>query len=89
MLSHDLSDLLSRELFPDSALKTLGTVDKLTVQIAKNGFSSVRKKTQPYRAKARLFDDAIGKPGKQDVQINYIQVLTLWGAPGPRRGCRL
>ena len=44
MLSHDLSDLLSRELFPDSALKTLGTVDKLTVQIAKNGFSSVRKK---------------------------------------------
>ena len=44
MLSHDLSDLLSRELFPDSALKTLGTVDKSTVQIAKNGFSSARKK---------------------------------------------
>ena len=45
----------------------LGAVTKLTIQIALDGFLRSRKKTQPYRGTARLSDDEIGKPDKQDV----------------------
>ena len=45
----------------------LGAVTKLTIQIALDGFLRSRKKTQPYRGTARLSDEEIGKPDKQDV----------------------
>ena len=48
----------------------LGTVGKLIEQFAQNAFLSAKKKTQAMRASARLFDAAIGKAGKQIVQVN-------------------
>ena len=45
----------------------LGAVTKLTIQIALDGFVRSRKKTQPYRGTARLSDEEIEKPDKQDV----------------------
>ena len=49
------------------ACRVLGAVTKLTIQIALDGFLRSRKKTQPYRGTARLSDEEIGKPDKQDV----------------------
>ena len=42
-----------------------------------NIFSSARKKTQAMRASLRLFDEAIEKIGKQDVQVINAQFLSI------------
>ena len=59
--------IASRHMLKLFSYSSLGAVTKLTVQIALDGFLRSRKKTQPYRGTARLSDEEIGKPNKQDV----------------------
>ena len=48
---------------------------QITFTVCAEYFFECKEKTQAMRASARLFDEAIGKIGKQDVQVINVQFL--------------